>query len=455
MNNVKAIESAALADTAEISEPIGERISNEDIAFIALEIGEHIQRSGGEISRVEDTIKRICKAYGARHVDVFALTSIIILSVNFGEKTVTRTRRITKGCANNFSRLSRLNNLSRRVCKELPDKQDVLAAMEEIYKTTVPFLPLFLLAHVLTALGFCIYFGGTVVEALFAGAIALLMHILHKIISGPNMNHIMAKVIICFFGGICTILITYAGNSMGLVCHSDKIMIGTIMNVIPGVAFTNSLRDLLGGDLMTGILRFSEVLIDTVAIGCGYAISFVTLPKLVQKATATGNLEVPDVLWHILGATVCTVGLVLMYNLEKKSMVFAVFGAMMACSIFEFYVFYNGNVFVGALLSALAVAFYGDIMAHVLKTPTTVLLIPGIVPMVPGGLLFNTMLSVLDQNKENAGTYGTRALLIALGLTVGIISATFIFRTFWSIVKKYKQSGREKFNSVLEKIKKN
>ena len=269
------------------------------------------------------------------------------------------------------------------------------------------------------------------------------------------MNHIMAKVIICFFGGICTILITYAGNSMGLVCHSDKIMIGTIMNVIPGVAFTNSLRDLLGGDLMTGILRFSEVLIDTVAIGCGYAISFVTLPKLVQKATESGKLEVPDVLWHILGATVCTIGLVLMYNLEKRSTVFAVFGAMMACSIFEFYVFYNGNVFVGALLSALAVAFYGDIMAHVLKTPTTVLLIPGIVPMVPGGLLFNTMLSVLDQNRENAGTYGTKALLIALGLTVGIISATFIFRTFWSIVKKYKQSGHEKFNSVFEKIKKN
>ena len=455
MNTIKAIENAVNTEAADISEPEIKSISNEDIAFIALEIGEHIQRSGGEISRVEDTIKRICKAYGARHVDVFALTSIIILSVNFGEKTVTRTRRITKGCANNFSRLSRLNNLSRMVCRELPSKEEVLCKMDEIYGTTVPFLPLFLLAHVLTALGFCIYFGGTVIEALFAGAIALLMHILHKIISGPHMNHIMAKVIICFFGGICTILITFAGNSMGLECHSDKIMIGTIMNVIPGVAFTNSLRDLLGGDLMTGILRFSEVLIDTVAIGCGYAISFVTLPSLVQKAAASGTLQVPDVLWHIFGATVCTVGLVLMYNLEKKSMFFAVFGAMIACSIFEFYVFYNGNVFVGALLSALAVAFYGDIMAHVLKTPTTVLLIPGIVPMVPGGLLFNTMLSVLDENRVNAGEYGKRALLIALGLTVGIISATFIFRTFWSLVKNYKQSGREKFKHLLEKIKKN
>ena len=327
--------------------------------------------------------------------------------------------------------------------------------MDEIYSHTVPFLPLFLIAHVLTALGFCIYFGGTIVEAIFAGAIALLMHILHKIISGPHMNLIMAKVIICFFGGICTIFITFFGNQFGLECHSDKIMIGTIMNVIPGVAFTNSLRDLLGGDLMTGILRFSEVLIDTVAIGCGYALSLLTLQNLVQKATDAGAIGVPDILWHIFGATVCTVGLVLMYNLEKKSMFFAVFGAMIACSIFEFYVFYNGNVFVGALLSALAVAFYADIMAHVLKTPTTVLIIPGIVPMVPGGLLFNTMLAVLDRRKESASEYGTRALLIALGLTVGIISATFIFRTFWSLLKKYKQIGHRKFKYILEKIKKN
>lgn len=409
--------------------------SCEDIAFIALEIGEHIQRNGGEINRVEDTIKRICKAYGAIHVDVFALTSIIILSVNFGEKTVTRTRRITKGCANNFSRLSKLNNLSRTVCMTCPSKSEVISEMDRIYARTKPILPLFLLAHVLTALGFCIYFGGSVIEAVIAGGIALLMYVLHKIISGPHMNMIMAKVIICFFGGLCTILITFLGNKAGLELHSDRIMIGTIMNVIPGVAFTNSLRDLLGGDVMTGILRLSEVLIDTVAIGCGYALALLTLQTIAQNSgTSAANAGVSDILWHVFGATVCTVGLVMMYNLEFRSGVFAVFGAMIACSIFEFYVYYNENVFVGALLSALAVASYSEIMAHVLKTPTTVLLIPGIVPMVPGGLLFNTMLSILDGDAQKSGECGMKALFIALGLTVGIISATFIFRTMWSLI---------------------
>ncbi len=415
------------------------RISYEDVAFIALEIGEHIQRSGGEIGRVEDTVKRICKAYGAVHVDVFALTSIIILSVNFGERTVTRTRRISKGCVNNFSKLAKLNQLSREVCAECPDKDEVIRRMEALTDKTKHIQPIYLIAHVLTAFGFCMYFGGTVTESFFAGIIALLMCFLHKLISGPHMNVIMAKLIICFFGGVSTILITYAGSLVGLQLHSDLIMIGTIMNVIPGVPFTNSLRDLLGGDLMTGILRLSEVLIDTVAIAGGYAMSLLLLKNIVITAGPASAVGLDGIILSIIGAMICTFGLTLLYNVEWRSIPFGMIGAAIACMIFEFYIYFGGNVFVGALLSAMAVAAYSDILAHIIKTPTTVLLIPGIVPMVPGGLLFKTMLAILDKDTAAASDFGLRALFIALGITVGILAATFVFRTLWSLIERFKE----------------
>ncbi len=421
------------------------RISYEDVAFIALEIGEHIQRSGGEIGRVEDTIKRICRAYGAIHVDAFALTSIIILSVNFGERTVTRTRRISKGGTNNFSKLANLNQLSREVCATCPSKDEVIERMQGISERTKHSVPLFLMAHVLTALGFCMYFGGNLVEAVFAGVIALLMYFLHKLISGPHMNVIMAKLIICFFGGVSTILITFLGNKAGLDLHADLIMIGTIMNVIPGVAFTNSLRDLLGGDLMTGILRFSEVLIDTVAIAGGYAMSLLLLKNMVTTASAIDGGFNETIVYRFIGAMICTFGLAFLYNLEWRSLPFAMLGAAIACLIFEFRLkFEGGNYFVSALLASMAVAAYSDIIAHVVKTPTTIFLIPGIVPMVPGGLLFNAMLSILDGNAENASAYGSRALFISLGITIGILAATFVFRTLWSVVDRIKHKKLQK-----------
>ena len=449
-----------IIENPEANEPfvdLGEKksISCEDVAFIALEIGEHIQRSGGEIGRVEDTIKRICKAYGAIHVDVFALTSIIILSVNFGDRTFTRTRRITKGGVNNFSKLAKLNQLSREVCSTCPPKEGVIEKMQEITNKTQHVLPLFLLAHVLTALGFCMYFGGSMIESLVAGFIALLMYVLHRIISGPHMNVIMAKLIICFFGGLSTVLVTFIGNSYcGLTLHSDLIMIGTIMNVIPGVAFTNSLRDLLGGDLMTGILRLSEVLIDTVAIAGGYAMSLLLLKNIANTTTTVQEATPEMILYRFIGAMICTFGLTLLYNLEWRSITFAMIGAAIACLIFEIYIYMFANVFVGALLAAMAVAAYSDIIAHIIKTPTTILLIPGIVPMVPGGLLFRAMLALLDKEAESASDYGSRALFVSMGITIGILAATFVFRTLWSSIEKFKQNKEHKFSNIIDKIKK-
>ena len=439
---MKAVEIIENPEACESFLDLGDtrRISYEDVAFIALEIGEHIQRSGGEIGRVEDTIKRICRAYGAKHVDVFALTSIIILSVNFGERTVTRTRRITKGGVNNFSKLAKLNQLSREVCATCPSKAEVVDKMKDISNRNKHIVPLFLLAHVLTALGFCMYYGGSPLEAVVAGVIALLMYFLHKLISGPHMNVIMAELIICFFGGASTVLVTFLGNSMGLTLHADLIMIGTIMNVIPGVAFTNSLRDLLGGDLMTGILRFSEVLIDTVAISGGYAMALLLFKNITNTTPAVQSGIYSLLIYRFIGAMICTFGLALLYNLEWRSISFAVLGAAIACLIFELYVKFGQNYFVAALLAAMAAAAFSDITARILKTPTTIFLIPGIVPMVPGGLLFNTMLSILDKNTEKATEYGSRALFIALGITIGILAATFVFRTLWSVLDRIKNN---------------
>ena len=56
-----------------------------DAVGVALDIGEQILYSEGEISRVEDTVTRISRAYGAARVDVFAITSLILVSVTDGD----------------------------------------------------------------------------------------------------------------------------------------------------------------------------------------------------------------------------------------------------------------------------------------------------------------------------------------------------------------------------------
>ena len=64
---------------------------------------------------------------------------------------------------------------------------------------------------------------------------------------------------------------------IGIGDHVDKIMIGGIMLLIPGIAMTNSIRDMLIGDIVTGLLRFVNSVLIAGAIACGFALPLILM----------------------------------------------------------------------------------------------------------------------------------------------------------------------------------
>lgn len=256
-------------------------VKHEDAVFIAMELGESILKCGGEISRTEDTISRICKAYGAVTVDVIAILSVIIITADFDDGSINSSRRISDISSNNLGRLSRLNDLSRRVCRERPSKAEFLKQMENITGATQVSLRRYMLGSMLTSFGFAIFFSdigagltfdvmlGCVVDGLLSALIAFPLGIIAKYLSSTKTNAVIAKFLVCFLGGILAILI----GRTEVPCHVDIIMIGNIMNFISGVAMTNSFRDVFSGDIMSGVFRLCSTLVDTVAIAFGYAVA--------------------------------------------------------------------------------------------------------------------------------------------------------------------------------------
>ena len=64
---------------------------------------------------------------------------------------------------------------------------------------------------------------------------------------------------------------------VGLGQHVEMIMIGNIMLLIPGVLLTNSFRDFISGDMITGLLHFSEAMITAVCVAVGFILARVLL----------------------------------------------------------------------------------------------------------------------------------------------------------------------------------
>ncbi|MBQ4091157.1 MAG: threonine/serine exporter family protein [Clostridia bacterium] len=256
-------------------------VSPEDAVFIALELGENILKCGGEISRAEETVSRICYAYGAATVDVVAILMTIIVTAEFEGQSITSTRRITDYGTNNLGRLAAFNDLSRKICEQTPTRAECEKRIDKILIDSSVSLTRYVIGSALTSLGFAVFFGdfsagvtwqlvgGLFLDGALSGIIALLLGLIARGLARTKTTSIVSKFIICFIGGI---LASIVGHFIP-ICHADKIMIGNIMNVIPGVAMTNAFRDMLGGDIMSGVFRLCSAIIDAVAIAAGYAVA--------------------------------------------------------------------------------------------------------------------------------------------------------------------------------------
>lgn len=244
-------------------------MTREQLLSCALDIGEQMLISGAEVGRVETAIRFICTAYGCSRTDVFTITSSIVVSVADADGShSTQTRRIT-GTRTNLTRLHRLNSLSREICADTPEYAYVQEKLRDICQE--PPFPLWLeaLGSALIGFSFAIFFGGDLIDGLVAGVLGLCLRYTTWLLQKAAMNQIFVNVVASFLLSLGAILLVRVG-----VGHDvNKIIIGNIMLLIPGIALTNSLRDMISGDIMTGMLRFLDAVLVAAAIAAGYILA--------------------------------------------------------------------------------------------------------------------------------------------------------------------------------------
>ena len=232
--------------------------------------------AGAEISRVEDTISRLGHAYGAERVEIFVITSIISLTMKFpGREAITETRRVRSDSSTDFYRVEKLNALSRRCCaaplppEELRDQVAAVAAGRKPFRSV-------LIGSILGSGAFTIFFGGTVWDALAAIVFGVLICLLQRYLGRTRINTVASNLLISMLIGLGV-----GGLTMLLpMLHMDMILIGDIMLLIPGMAMTNAVRNLLVGDTISGVVRLAESLVWAWALAGGFMAAMLLLDTL-------------------------------------------------------------------------------------------------------------------------------------------------------------------------------
>ena len=244
-------------------------MTQEQLLSCALDIGEQMLISGAEVGRVESAIRYICTAYGCRRTDVFTITSSIVVSVEDADGNHgTQTRRVT-ATHTDLTQLHQLNALSRDICRQTPDFAYVQKRLENI--CSQPSYPLWVecLASALIGFSFAIFFGGSLIDGLVACLLAFFLRCTTWALQKAAMNQIFINTAASFLLSLAAILLVKGGIGQDV----NKIIIGNIMLLIPGIALTNSLRDMISGDIMTGMLRFLDAVLVAAAIAAGYILA--------------------------------------------------------------------------------------------------------------------------------------------------------------------------------------
>ena len=233
-----------------------------------LDMGEMLLTSGAEVMRVEDTISRLCKVYDFAKYDVFTITSSIVLTVKTpGGRTLTQTRRI-RARDTDLGRVERVNALSRRLCADPVPLERFQEEVEQLRRGTTYSPCVQRLMYIMISAAFSLFFGGTILDAVAAAISGLVLFQTLQLSSHLRLNGTLQCILASFVTGLAAVALYY----LGLGLNPDKVIIGNIMLLIPGIAFTTALRDIINGDTLSGLLGLCEAILRALAVAIGFAV---------------------------------------------------------------------------------------------------------------------------------------------------------------------------------------
>lgn len=238
----------------------------ERLLTCAMDIGEQLLISGAEVHRVEESICRMCSAFGFQRTDVFIITSSMVVTAYDDDNTpYTQTRRITTTTVD-IERIHRLNALSRKICAQPMTETEIrdhlaIALSNKTYPFWVEFL-----CYGGIAGAFTLFFGGTWIEALISLLTGFIVYVGISICNKAVPGSIFAK----FISAAIATALAYGAVQLHWIGKVDMIIIGNIMTLIPGIGLTVALRDLFTGDSIAGLLRTIEAVLTALAIAAGY-----------------------------------------------------------------------------------------------------------------------------------------------------------------------------------------
>ncbi len=124
------------------------------------------------------------------------------------------------------------------------------------------------------------------------------------------------------------------------------------------------------------------------------------------------------------------------FNIKLRHMITAAIGGTITQLIFMTFELNGTSEMLCYFFSAAAVSAYSEVMARQLHVPVNMYLVVGIIPLVPGGYFYNTMITLIGGDVETFAHQFAASFGIAGSIAMGVFSVSAVVRLARIIMKK-------------------
>ncbi len=390
---------------------------------LVADLGYRLAMCGAETFRIEESVNRILGSY-AIESEVFSIPNCLIVSIETPEgKPMTRMRRIGFH-GNDLDSVEKYNNLCRRICAEKPDPKTARVWLVQTDRCRRQYSPaMILLGSALGASGFSILFGATFMDAICAAVCGALVGIVDLVMGKLKANQFFRTIIASFLMS----MLAYGFGGVGLAHSCDAVIIGSLMLLVPGLLFTNAMRDIIYGDTNSGINRIVQVFLIAAAICLGTGTAW-TLYEALWGGVIHGTAEAHNLLVQAAFCFIGCTGFFILFNIHGPGGLLCALGGVLTWIIYCVIVENGYGDILGYFWATVFSSTYAEIMARIRKYPAISYLIVSIFPLIPGAGVYYTMNHAVHADMDAFASQGFHTVAIAGVMAVGILVSSTVFR---------------------------
>lgn len=229
-------------------------------------------KNGAEIYRAEDTILRICNsAQNVSQVAAHVLPSGIFVSLEFDDEIISIFKNVGSSTIN-LNKIDQVNTFSRNFVSNEVSLSTAFNILKDIDNKTAMKAYMFNVFAGFCGAFFCILFGGKLKDFIAAYIATFFCSLTLQFFEKYKLNFVVTN----FIGAFVITLISTLLYSIHLIDSVDSVIIGSIMIIVPGIAATNAVRDIMNSDFLTGLIGLTKAIFIAlgVAIGVGVVLRF-------------------------------------------------------------------------------------------------------------------------------------------------------------------------------------